>query len=320
MAKKTSIEESKKPVTNRDQSMELVANCDQLQESSSQAYVSQTDIEHLILNIRGTQVIVDRDLALLYQVETKRLNEQVKRNLERFPERFRFQLSKEETKELVANCDRFKMLKHSSTTPFAFTEQGIAMLSTVLHSQTAVEVSIKIMDAFVAMRHFLYTNAQVFQRLSNIEYHQIETGKRIDEVFKRLDESIQPKQGIFFDGQVFDAYHFASDLIRKAKKSIILIDNYVDDTVLTLLDKRKSAVKATIYTQHISHQFQLDIDRHNSQYPAIQIERFNKAHDRFLLIDEKVYHIGASLKDLGKKWFGFSLMKDITAKELLNKI
>ena len=243
MAKKTSIEESKKPVTNRDQSIEL-----------------------------------------------------------------------------VANCDRFKMLKHSSTAPFAFTEQGIAMLSTVLHSQTAVEVSIKIMDAFVAMRHFLYTNAQVFQRLSNIEYHQIETDKRIDKVFKRLDESIQPKQGIFFDGQVFDAYHFTSDLIRKAKKSIILIDNYVDDTVLALLDKRKSTVKATIYTQHISQQFQLDIDRHNAQYPAIQIERFNKAHDRFLLIDEKVYHIGASLKDLGKKWFGFSLMKDITAKELLNKI
>lgn len=222
--------------------------------------------------------------------------------------------------ELVANCDRFKLLKHSSTTPFAFTEQGIAMLSTVLHSQTAVEVSIKIMDAFVAMRHFLYTNAQVFQRLSNIEYHQIETDKRIEEVFKRLDENIQPKQGIFFDGQVFDAYLFASNLVRKAKKSIILIDNYVDDTVLALLDKRKSTVKATIYTQHIGQQFQLDIDRHNAQYPAIQIERFNKAHDRFLLIDEEVYHIGASLKDLGKKWFGFSLMKDITAEELLNKV
>ena len=139
-------------------------------------------------------------------------------------------------------------------------------------------------------------------------------------MFKRLDENIQPKQGIFFDGQVFDAYHFASNLVRKAKKSIILIDNYVDDTVLALLDKRKSTVKATIYTQHISQQFQLDIDRHNAQYPAIQIERFNKAHDRFLLIDEEVYHIGASLKDLGKKWFGFSLMKDITAEELLNKV
>ena len=202
MAKQIKTKSDEKSVTN----MELVAICDQLPENANQTYVSQTDIEHLILNIRGTQVIIDRDLAMLYQVETKRLNEQVKRNLERFPDRFRFQLSKEETNELVANCDRFKLLKHSSTTPFAFTEQGIAMLSTVLHSQTAVEVSIKIMDAFVAMRHFLYTNAQVFQRLSNIEYHQIETDKRIEEVFKRLDENIQPKQGIFFDGQVFDAY------------------------------------------------------------------------------------------------------------------
>lgn len=188
MAKQIKTKPGDEPVINRDQSLELVANCDQLSENASQAYVSQTDIEHLILNIRGTQVIVDRDLALLYQVETKRLNEQVKRNLERFPDRFRFQLSKEETKELA------------------------------------------------------------------------------------------------------------------------------------LLDKRKSTVKATIYTQHISQQFQLDIDRHNAQYPAIQIERFNKAHDRFLLIDEEVYHIGASLKDLGKKWFGFSLMKDITVEELLNKI
>ena len=144
MVKQIKTKSGDKPVTNRDQSLEPVANCDQLPENASQAYVSQTDIEHLILNIRGTQVIVDRDLALLYQVETKRLNEQVKRNLERFPERFRFQLSKEEAKELVANCDRFKMLKHSSTTPFAFTEQGIAMLSTVLHSQIAVEVSINL--------------------------------------------------------------------------------------------------------------------------------------------------------------------------------
>ena len=204
--------------------------------------------------------------------------------------------------------------------PYAFTESGIAMLSSVLRSPTAIEVNIRIMRAFVAMRHFLANNAQVFQRLANIEYHQIETDKRIDEVFKRLDANTQPQQGIFYDGQVFDAYQFVSDLVRKAKNSIVLIDNYVDDTVLTLLDKRADNVTATIYTQHISQQFQLDINRHNTQYPAINVEHFNRAHDRFLLIDDEVYHIGASIKDLGKKWFAFTLMQDITTTELINKI
>ena len=194
------------------------------------------------------------------------------------------------------------------------------MLSSVLKSGIAVEVNIRIMRAFVAMRQFLATNAQVFQRLANIEYHQIETDKRIDEVFKRLDANVQPQQGIFYDGQVFDAYQFVSDLVRKAKSSIVLIDNYVDDTVLTLLDKRADNVTATIYTQHISQQFQLDINRHNTQYPAINVEHFNRAHDRFLLIDDEVYHIGASIKDLGKKWFAFTLMQDITTTELINKI
>ncbi len=279
------------------------------------------------MNVRGMQVMVDRDLAVLYGVETKRLNEQVRRNIERFPERFRFQLTREETDELVANCDRLNALKHSTVIPYVFTEQGISMLSTVLHSQTAIAVSIKIMDAFVSMRRFIATNAQLFQRLETIEYHQLEmkqhqevTDKRIDEVFRRLDANIPPIQGIFYDGQVFDAYRFVSDLMRKAKRSIVLIDNYVDDTVLTLLDKRENGVTATIYTQRISSQFQLDVDRHNAQYPFIEIKQFNKAHDRFLLIDDEVYHIGASIKDLGKKWFGFTLMRDITATELINKI
>lgn len=300
--------------------VELVANCDQLPVKVSHTSLDTTGIEQLILTVRGKQIIIDRDLAVLYSVDTKVLNQAVKRNIERFPERFRFQLSKEEMNELVTNCDRFKMLKHSSSAPYAFTEQGISMLSTVLHSQTAVNVSIRIMDAFVAMRRFLANNAHIFQRLANIEYHQIETDKRIDEVFKRLDANVQPQQGIFFDGQVFDAYQFFCDLVRKAKKSIVLIDNYVDDTVLTLLDKREKGVSATIYTQHISQKFQLDICRHNCQYPAVAVEHFNKAHDRFLFIDEDVYHIGASIKDLGKKWFGFTRMRDITAAELLEKI
>jgi len=320
MAKKTIKTTNKQPVANCDQSTKPVTKRDQLVESTSSMTIEQVNIGQLIMTIRDTQVMVDRDLALLYGVETKRLNEQVRRNLERFPERFRFQLTKDEFNELVANCDRFKTLKHSSVVPYVFTEQGISMLSTVLRSQTAIDVSIRIMDAFVAMRHFLANNAQVFQRLANIEYHQIETDKRIDEVFKRLDANVQPQQGIFYDGQVFDAYQFVSDLVRKAKNSIVLIDNYVDDTVLTLLDKRSDNVTATIYTQHISQQFQLDINRHNTQYPAINVEHFNRAHDRFLLIDDEVYHIGASIKDLGKKWFAFTLMQDITTSELINKI
>ena len=233
-----------------------VANCDQCPLAAEHQFSGQEEIAQLIMNVRGMQVIVDRDLAILYGVETKRLNEQVRRNIERFPERFRFQLTKEETDELVANCDRLNSLKHSTVMPYVFTEQGISMLSTVLHSQTAIAVSIKIMDAFVSMRRFIATNAQLFQRLETIEYHQLEmkqhqevTDKRIDEVFRRLDANIPPIQGIFYDGQVFDAYRFVSDLMRKAKRSIVLIDNYVDDTVLTLLDKRGNGVTATIYTQ-----------------------------------------------------------------------
>ena len=248
-----------------DKASEPVANCDQLPVITEHQLSGQEEIAQLIMNVRGMQVMVDRDLAVLYGVETKRLNEQVRRNIERFPERFRFQLTKEETDELVANCDRLKALKHSTVTPYVFTEQGISMLSTVLHSQTAIAVSIKIMDAFVSMRRFIATNAQLFQRLETIEYHQLEmkqhqevTDKRIDEVFRRLDANIPPIQGIFYDGQVFDAYRFVSDLMRKAKRSIVLIDNYVDDTVLTLLDKRGNGVTATIYTQRISSQFQLD--------------------------------------------------------------
>lgn len=292
--------------------------CDQLPEV--------INIQPMIQVIRDRQVMLDCDLSVLYGVETRRLNEQVKRNIERFPDDFMFQLSKDELDNLMSQ-NATSSWGGTRKRPYAFTEQGIAMLSSVLKSKTAVEVNIRIMRAFISMRRFIATNAQLFQRLETIEYHQLKmkqhqevTDKRIDEVFKRLDASIPPMQGIFYDGQVFDAYRFVSDLIRKAKHSIVLIDNYVDDTVLTLLDKRENGVTATIYTQRISNHFQLDVDRHNTQYPLIEIKRFNKAHDRFLLIDDDVYHIGASIKDLGKKWFGFTFMRDITATELIKKI
>lgn len=284
-------------------------------------------IEDAIYTIRGQQVLVDRDLAMLYQVGTKVLNQAVKRNIERFPERFRFQLTKEETIELVTNCDRFSLLKHSSVCPYVFTEQGVAMLSTVLRSETAVKTSIKIMDAFVAMRHLMSFNAQLFQRLETIEYHQLEmrkhqdqTDNRIDEIFNKINKSDMPKQGVFYDGQIYDAYAFVAGLVRSAECRIILIDNYVDDTVLTLLNKRNSNVAAYIYTDRISRNLQLDIDRHNAQYSPIMVGIYRMAHDRFLIIDDKVYHIGASIKDLGKKLFGFSLMQELTATELLTKI
>lgn len=301
-----------------DMAKEQVANGGQLLEV--------INIQPMIRIIRDRQVMLDSDLSKLYGVETRRLNEQVKRNIDRFPDDFMFQLSKDELDDLKSQ-NATSSWGGVRKLPYAFTEQGIAMLSSVLKSKTAVEVNIRIMRTFVYMRRFIATNAQLFQRLEAIEYNQLEmkqhqdmADKRIDEVFKRLDANVLPKQGIFYDGQVFDAYRFVSDLIRKAKCSIVLIDNYLDDTDLTLLDKREQGVSATVYTQRISGQLQLDVDRHNVQYPLIEIKRFNKAHDRFLFIDDEVYHIGASIKDLGRKWFGFTLMRDITAKELINKI
>ena len=242
-------------ITEKTENGELVTNRDQL--------VVVDNIESLIKVIRGQQVMLDKDLATLYGVETRTLNQAVKRNIQRFPSDFRFQLTMEECSKsqiVTLNAGRGQNIKKL---PYAFTEQGVAMLSSVLRSQTAIEVNIQIMRAFVSMRHFMVNNASVFSRLETIEYHQLEmqqhqqeTDKRIDEVFRRLDEgNAKPKQGVFYNGQVYDAYTFVSDLIKSAKKRIVLIDNYVDETVLTLLDKRDNNVSAIIYTQQISRQF-----------------------------------------------------------------
>ncbi len=283
--------------------------------------VTTDNIRQRIFTVRGLQVMVDRDLAELYGVENKRLNEQVKRNIERFPEKFRFQLTKEEKDELVANCDRFKSLKHSTVLPHVFTEQGVSMLSAVLRSETAIKVSIQIMDAFVGMRKFIAGNAAIFQRLDKIEQKQLVTDTRLDKVFEALEAGeIKPKQGIFFDGQVFDAYVFVADLIKSARQSIVLLDNYVDESVLLLLAKRNKNVRATIYTRNISKQLKLDLKKHNQQYPAIEIKAFKQTHDRFLILDNQhIYHIGASLKDLGKKWFAFSKMNKMSL-ELIGRL
>jgi phage regulator Rha-like protein len=279
------------------------------------------------------QVMVDRDLATVYGVETRALNQAVKRNIDRFPEAFRFQLSEEEKEQLVANCDRFDLRSQIVTSsghggrrylPYVFTEQGVSMLSAVLRSDTAVKVSIQIINAFVEMRKFIQHNANIFARLDSVERRQItfesETEKNFEKVFQAMEAGEPPKQGIFYDGQVYDAYSFVADLIRKAKKSLILIDNYVDDSVLTLLCKRKKGVAATICTKTVSKQLALDLKKHNAQYPPITLEVFKDAHDRFLILDEKeIFHIGASLKDLGKKWFAFSRFES-GAIEMLKKL
>ena len=239
-----------------------------------------------------------------------------------------FQLTKEEClRSQIATLNEGRG-QHMKYRPYVFTENGVAMLSSVLRSDTATEVNIRIMRAFTSMRHFLLNNAEVFQRLSTMEYHQLEmqqhlqeSDKRIEEVFRRLDEgNAKPKQGVFYNGQIYDAYTFVSDLIKCAKRRIVLIDNYVDETVLTLLDKRGAEVSAVIYTQQIGRQFQLDIDRHNAQYAPVEVNTFRLSHDRFLCIDDDVYHIGASIKDLGKKWFGFSKMEILTPNELVARI
>ena len=292
--------------------MEPVASCSQL---------SLSNIESSIITIRGQHVLLDRNLAEMYQVDVGYMNRQVKRNIKRFPPDFMFQLTKEEYDGLKCQNGISNLRGGDRRLPFAFTEQGVSMLSGLLRSDLAIEANILIMRAFVAMRHFLISNAQIFQRIDRMELRQLETDHKIELVFEKLEEkTLSPKQGIFFDGQIYDAYEFICGLVRSAKTRIILIDNYVDDTVLTMLDKRTSGISATIYTQIVSQQFQLDIDKHNAQYPAIDVIEFKKSHDRFLILDDQVYLIGASLKDLGKRWFAVSLMSETAPDLLLSKL
>lgn len=297
------------------------------------------NIENLIHVIRGKQVMLDRDLARLYGVEARALNQAVQRNIERFPEDFMFQLSKEEFENLrsqIVTSSEEEILKSQNVIsswggirkwPYVFTENGVAMLSSVLRSQQAISINIQIMRAFNAMRHFITSNAQVFQRVENIEKNilalnasKVDTDKKLEEVFRRLDDgNATPKQAVFYDGQIFDAYKFVNERIREAKKRIVLIDNYVDETVLAMLDKRNKGVTAKVYTKNISRQLSLDFEKHNAQYTPIEVEQFDRAHDRFLCIDDTVYLIGASIKDLGKKWFGFVKLEQ-TTDELLSKM
>lgn len=286
--------------------------------------VQISNIEQRIYTIRGVQVMLDRDLAALYEVENRALKQAVKRNLARFPADFMFELTADEGDALVSQSVIPSKKHLGGAKPFAFTEQGVSSLSAVLTSARAIEINIEIMRAFVKMRQFLIYNADLFKRLDQVEKRQLANELKTDERFERLfnaleDQSIKPKQGIFFDGQVFDAYAFVCDLIRSATRQIILIDNYVDEGILTLLSKRDTQVSAQILTRSISPQFAQDIAKFNRQYPAIVVQEFKLAHDRFLIIDDDIYHIGASLKDLGKKWFAFSKM-EMRAIEMLARV
>lgn len=277
--------------------------------------VDVTTFKNYIYTIRGIQVVVDRDLARLYNVETKVLNQAVKRNIERFPEEFRIQLTINELFELVTICDRLSNLKHSVVLPYAFTEQGVAMLSAVLRSPIAVKISIDIMKAFVAMRQELSSNNLISNRLTHIEKKQLETDTKLEQLFAAFEtQNPIPKQGIFFNGQVYDAHTLVTQIIEQANHSIILIDNYIDNSVISLFTKRKEGVKITIYTKNPPPTLKLDVAKFNQQYKNLKINELHDVHDRFMIIDEAtMYHIGASLKDLGKKWFAFSQIKNQTA-------
>jgi len=289
---------------------------------SKELTISQKEIESRIFVFRDSQIMLDRDLAEMYQVETKVLNQAVKRNIERFPQQFRFQLTDNEKMELVTNCDRFESLKHSSTNPYAFTEQGVAMLSAVLRSDVAVKVSIQIINAFVEMRKLIANHSGLLQRMDGIERKQLETDQKFEKVFKALEsKDLIPTQGVFFDGQVFDAYELASKIIRSAKKNIVLIDNYIDESTLTHLSKKTKAVKVLLLTKTITKQLTLDVKKANEQYSHFELKAFTKSHDRFLIIDNtEVYHLGASLKDLSKKWFAFSKLEKNSIANILKEI
>jgi hypothetical protein len=271
--------------------------------------LERESIENKILCIRNSHVMVDRDLADLYQVGTKVLNQAVKRNIERFPEYFRFQLNKSELNELVTNCDQLSSLKHSRTLPYAFTEQGVAMLSAVLRSDVAIQISIQIMQSFVAIRKTMRNLHGVIQRLEHVEHRQLQTDNKIESVLQALEKEKIPQQGIFFQGQLFDAHVFVSKLIKQAQTSLVLIDNYIDECTLLLLSKRKAFVTCAVYSRPKMSLLK-DLEKHNRQYPEIKLIENCSSHDRFLIVDNQVYHIGSSLKHLGHKCFAFSRMDD----------
>lgn len=280
--------------------------------------ISNEEIKNLIYTIRGKQVMLDSDVARLYHYETRRINETVKRNSERFPIEFCFQLTSQEYEILKSQIATSNIRGGKQKLPYVFTEKGILMLSGLLKNEIAIEVSIKIVEVFVEMRKFLSSNEQLFERLTNVEYKLLEHDKKFDQVFDQLQHEENIKQKIFFEGQIYDAYSLIIDIIKKANNKILIIDNYIDDNVLKMLTKKNKNVEVVILTSDRSNIEKIDIQNFNKEYPLLKIAKTNKFHDRFIIIDNKeMYHLGASIKDLGKKCFGINKIEDIG---IINKV
>ena len=280
--------------------------------------ISNEEIKKLIHTIRGKQVMLDSDVARQYHYEVRRINETVKRNIERFPIDFCFQLTKTEYEVLKSQYATSNSRGGKQKLPYVFTEKGILMLSGLLKNEIAIEVSIRIIEAFVEMRKFFSANGQLFERLTNVEYKLLEHDKKFDEIFNQLEQKDNIKQKIFFEGQIYDAYSLIIDIIKKANKKIQIIDNYIDDSILKMLTKKKNNVEVVILTSNKSQIQNLDIQKFNKEYPVLKVAITNKFHDRFIIIDNKeMYHLGASIKDLGKKCFGINKIEDM---EIIKKI
>jgi hypothetical protein len=295
--------------------------------------LSTAELEHRIFSVRGTQVMLDSDLAVIYGVTTKRINEQVKRNINRFPEDFMFQLAPDEWENLRTQMNLQDQRSQNATfksghlpgrkyRPFVFTEHGIAGLSGVLKSESASRIHVAIMRAFVAMRKLTQHHHLLFLRLDEMERKQILQEQKLNQVLNALEKNeVRPAQGIFFDGQIFDAYELASRIIRSAKEEIILIDHYIDESTLLHLAKKQQAVKVLLYSKANGKQFQLDLEKVNAQYGGFELKAFIQSHDRFLIIDrQEIYHLGASLKDLGKRWFAFSRLESQWLEALMKRL
>ena len=290
-----------------------------------QKEISGNEIKNFIYTVRGKQVMLDSDVAMLYHYETKNINKAVKRNIDRFPEEFCFQLTENEFQTLRFQIGTSKQSEEfrggRRYLPNVFTEQGIAMLAGVLKNDIAIQVSINIMNAFIEMRKFLAVNGQLFERLTNVEYKLLEHDKKFDKVFDQLQNRENIKQKIFFEGQIYDAYSLIIDIIKKANKKILIIDNYIDDSVLKMLTKKRKNVEAVILTSDKSNIQKIDIQKFNKEYPILKVAKTNKFHDRFIIIDNtEMYHLGASIKDLGKKCFGINKIEDIDIIEKITNL
>ena len=290
-------------------------NIVQINEEMNVVKYETKNIKDLIYTIRGKQVMLDSDVAMLYHCETRNINQAVKRNIDRFPDRYCFQLTRSE----FENLNNGKVIR--KYLPYVFTEQGIAMLSGLLKNEIAIQVSINIMDAFVEMRKIIANNFNINSRVSTLEYQMIECHEKFDEVFNELQKGKDTEfnQKIFFDGQIYDAYSLIIDIIKRAKEKILIIDNYIDDNILKMLAKKNKNVDVVILTSQNCNLTKLDINKFNKQYPTLIVARTSKFHDRFIVIDNKeLYHCGASLKDLGKKCFAISKMKDTKFMEIVS--